>query len=168
MASRNKHKGAKSELMACSWLLEEGYEVFRNVSPVGIIDIVAYKNGTTYLFDVKTQTDINYKQKLRLSGDQIKAGIKPIYVFANGTCIIDWEPKIYETTVRCFKCGTSFIAKTIKKRKYCSNKCRSTAYQLGKKKVQRANHLKSTLNGRATTLEDLFGPLKWHETGDLP
>ena len=27
-----KHKGAHSELIACAYLLHEGYEVFRNVS----------------------------------------------------------------------------------------------------------------------------------------
>jgi hypothetical protein len=40
-----KHKGAVGELMASTWLLRQGYEVFRNVSPHGIADMVAWKPG---------------------------------------------------------------------------------------------------------------------------
>jgi len=48
-------KGAKYELLACAWLLEQGYEVFRNVAPVGKGDLVIWKNGTTpILVDVKS------------------------------------------------------------------------------------------------------------------
>jgi hypothetical protein len=36
-----KHVGARSELIACEWLLAQGYEVFRNVSAHGPIDIIA-------------------------------------------------------------------------------------------------------------------------------
>jgi Holliday junction resolvase-like predicted endonuclease len=39
----SKHKGAHSELVACAWLLRQGYEVFRNISDRGIIDIIAIK-----------------------------------------------------------------------------------------------------------------------------
>jgi hypothetical protein len=40
-----KHKGARSELVACAWLLCQGYEVFRNVSQHGLMDIIAIKDG---------------------------------------------------------------------------------------------------------------------------
>ena len=47
-------KGAKYELLACAWLLEQGYEVFRNVCPVGKGDIVIWKQGETpVIVDVK-------------------------------------------------------------------------------------------------------------------
>ncbi len=48
--------GARSELLAAAWLMELGYEVFRNVSPCGPADLVAWKRGTEakYLIDVKT------------------------------------------------------------------------------------------------------------------
>jgi Holliday junction resolvase-like predicted endonuclease len=49
-----KHVGARSELLACAWLLAEGYEVFRNVSSHGHVDIIALKDGKTFYFDVKT------------------------------------------------------------------------------------------------------------------
>lgn len=51
-----KHQGAASELAACQFLLDKGYEVFRNVSAHGPADLVAW-NPTTHhilLIDVKT------------------------------------------------------------------------------------------------------------------
>jgi len=53
MQNRWKHKGAHCELVATAWLLKEGYEVFRNVSQHGIIDVVAMKDGLLHKFDVK-------------------------------------------------------------------------------------------------------------------
>lgn len=52
-----KHKGALSELRASAWLLEQGYEVFRNVSAHGPIDIIARhpETGELLLLDVKTK-----------------------------------------------------------------------------------------------------------------
>lgn len=48
-------KGAKYELLACAWLLDQGYEVFRNVSPVGKGDLVIWKKGENpTIVDVKT------------------------------------------------------------------------------------------------------------------
>lgn len=46
-------KGALAELKACSWLIEQGYEVFRNVSPEGPFDLIAVKPGETIYVDVK-------------------------------------------------------------------------------------------------------------------
>lgn len=53
----NKHKGAASELLACAWLLNKGYEVYRNVSQHGFCDIVAYDSLKEELMfiDVKTR-----------------------------------------------------------------------------------------------------------------
>jgi len=50
----NNKKGDYSELLASAWLLKQGYEVFRNVSSVGPIDIVAVNEDETILIDVKT------------------------------------------------------------------------------------------------------------------
>lgn len=51
-----KHQGAKAELLVCAWLLQQGYEVFRNVSQHGLADISVYHPGTKeqFLIDVKT------------------------------------------------------------------------------------------------------------------
>lgn len=51
-----KHLGALAETIAVQHLLEQGYEVFRNVSQHGPADIVAWKPETdeTRYIDVKT------------------------------------------------------------------------------------------------------------------
>ncbi|HEY5411108.1 MAG TPA: hypothetical protein VIJ94_10325 [Caulobacteraceae bacterium] len=57
MAIPVKHKGAVSELLATAWLLDRGYEVFRNVSQHGPADLVGWRPGEPpELFDVKTVT----------------------------------------------------------------------------------------------------------------
>lgn len=56
MPKYGKHRGAETELKACAWLLGEGYEVFRNVSPFGSVDIIATKDGVTRYIDVKSGT----------------------------------------------------------------------------------------------------------------
>ncbi len=48
--------GDIAELRACVWLSEEGYEVFRNISASGPVDIVAVKDGEVLLIDVKVVT----------------------------------------------------------------------------------------------------------------
>src|SRR5215469_8635574 len=40
-----KHKGAVAELIASAWLLQHGYEVFRNVSQCGVADMVIWRPG---------------------------------------------------------------------------------------------------------------------------
>lgn len=52
--------GDISELKACVWLLEQGYEVYRNVSCVGPADLTVLKDGELWLVDVKT---CNYNTK---------------------------------------------------------------------------------------------------------
>ena len=56
MGRCSNREGACSELIAAVWLLEQGFEVFRNVSPDGPADLVAWKRGTDekFLIDVKT------------------------------------------------------------------------------------------------------------------
>jgi hypothetical protein len=52
-----KHLGAHTELRAVSWLLEQGYEVFRNVSPSGPADIIVFREDEApRLIDVKTMS----------------------------------------------------------------------------------------------------------------
>ena len=41
-----KHTETHNELLAAAWLLRQGYEVFRNVSANGLIDLVAYDTNT--------------------------------------------------------------------------------------------------------------------------
>jgi Holliday junction resolvase len=90
-----KHVGARSELIACAWLLAEGYEVFRNVSPHGHVDIIALKDGKTFYFDVKTRG-----YPARLLSKQIAQGILPLTVTAAGQCSINWSPKPKESLLQ--------------------------------------------------------------------
>lgn len=48
--------GARSELIASAWLIGKGYNVFRNVSPSGPADIIAWNpdTGETLYIDVTT------------------------------------------------------------------------------------------------------------------
>lgn len=51
----SKHKGAFSEHIAVAWLLEQGFEVFRNVSQHGEVDLLALDSeGNVSKVDVKT------------------------------------------------------------------------------------------------------------------
>ena len=82
-------RGAVSELTATVWLLEQGYEVYRNVSPEGPFDLVAVKPGETLFIDVKTCTPrVNYglkclqAQKIHKSGDKYEGFDKKVlYVY---------------------------------------------------------------------------------------
>jgi hypothetical protein len=97
-----KHKGSQSELVACAWLLQRGYEVFRNVSAHGPVDIIGLKDGVAYRFDVKT-TD---GTEPALTAEQQALDVRAIVVTDDGKCrIVDdqrySEPKpAKETTLQ--------------------------------------------------------------------
>lgn len=120
----NKHASARSELIAAAWLLKNGYEVFKNVSAHGIIDIVAIKDGTVLLLDVKTKNS-------RLSKEQAAAGVKFLIYDENDNCYIDWNPKAAFTTdkIICHGCGATFEPKHSRRAKYCSKQCRSSSFR---------------------------------------
>lgn len=83
-------RGACSELIACAWLLENGWEVFRNVSARGWGDICAFKvGGTPIAIDVKTvrfNPETMAITRPRISDRQEQAGIIPLYVTDDGIC----------------------------------------------------------------------------------
>lgn len=83
-SERWKHKGAHSEMVACAWLLSNGYEVFRNVSPVGLSDVIAQKGGQILLLDVKSGNT-------QLSREQIAGGVLPLWVSSSGHCRIGFR-----------------------------------------------------------------------------
>jgi Holliday junction resolvase-like predicted endonuclease len=75
---QRKHKGARSELVASAWLLNQGYEVFRNVSQHGLIDIIAVKDGKTLFLDVKSA---GCNANVLLSTEQVAAGVLGLIVY---------------------------------------------------------------------------------------
>jgi hypothetical protein len=89
-----KHLGAHSELVACAFLLREGYEVFRNISSCGLADLVAWKAATSsergelWLIDVKSGSG----GAVRLTPEQRRVGVIPLCVDENDHCT--FNPKL--------------------------------------------------------------------------
>ena len=50
-------KGELSELIATTWFWDRGWEVFRNSSSTGPIDLIVLKDGELILIDVKTRPE---------------------------------------------------------------------------------------------------------------
>lgn len=128
-----RHRGALNELAVAAWLLEQGYEVFRNVSPHGPVDIVGMKGGEIFLFDVKgvstlAQNDLSYLNYR--TEEQIKMGVKIIARDPCGIRII--EEKEAKERPPCAQCGKII---TGWKKKYCSRECSQMACKEKAKKI---------------------------------
>lgn len=83
-----KHKGSASELVACAWLLSHGFEVFRNVSSHGSVDVVAIKGKDLLKIDV-TGASIykgNFSRNLQKERAAKQHKITVLYVFPTGDC----------------------------------------------------------------------------------
>ena len=50
----DSRKGDMAEFYAVTWLWDNGYEVFKNCGCTGLADLIALKDGSTVLIDVKT------------------------------------------------------------------------------------------------------------------
>ena len=69
-----KHYGALAEIMACEWLIRQGYDLFRNISQHGLADFVAWKAGEPPIL-------IDVKGALRgATAAQRAAGVRILYV----------------------------------------------------------------------------------------
>lgn len=121
-----KHQGALAEIIATAWLLKEGYEVFRNVSSHGLIDIVAIRADEILRLDVKT---IKVGEtRPRLSQDQIDHGVKLLIADTQtGICRIEYSPIARAATIpiSCLECQKP-IPRAKLSQKFCSNgRCRN-------------------------------------------
>lgn len=83
-----QQKGTMAELLACQWLMQNGYEAFRNVCPVGPVDVIAFDKITEeiILIDVKTASkrknssgDIVWNAGSSKTPEQIKIGVEFLY-----------------------------------------------------------------------------------------
>ena len=83
-----KHLGARNELLACAWLLHEGYEVFRNVSPHGPIDLVARRDGEILFIDVKTAADDRARYYHFDLPESEFQDICRLYIFPDNKCLL--------------------------------------------------------------------------------
>lgn len=76
-----KHYGTLAEIMASAWLIQQGYEVFRNISWHGLADLVAWRVGEhPILIDVKTCSPRGHISFTKPSPAQAAAGVKILYV----------------------------------------------------------------------------------------
>jgi len=141
MTENKSQKGAASELIACAWLLERGYQVFRNVCVTGIIDVVGIKDGKTFFFDVKTRSTRPLPgDPGGLSAAQIRSGVLPLFVIGS-ECYIEGAPTKIRETIACCECAKVFVARRLSQ-KYCSNKCAANATRAQKlQETVRANPL---------------------------
>lgn len=105
--------GAYGELQACVWLLERGYEVYRNVTPNGKFDIIAIKDNEIRKIDVTRIPEncpkyVN-RAKHRMCKDH---GGNVLYVMPDASCKFDYEhDDIYDKIkYNCQYCGNDFEA----------------------------------------------------------
>jgi Holliday junction resolvase len=76
-------------LQASLWLLKQGYEVFRNVSAHGLVDIVAMKDGVVRKFDVKALSG-------GLTVAQVAINVELLRVSTDGVCNVVSRPTIMD------------------------------------------------------------------------
>jgi hypothetical protein len=118
-----KHKGSVGELTACIWLLKAGYEVFRNVSQHGEIDLVAIRDGVIYLLDASSEPNRS------LSETQAKMNVKRISALPDGTCQIETNTRVRSVPRQytCAQCKNPFkgFRKQGMKNYFCSFACRN-------------------------------------------
>lgn len=131
-------QGAMAELIACNWLLEQGYDVFRNITPAGWVDIIAWKKDNQPIFiDVSVCNDkhgyisdpkAGYKSRTKAYG------IRFLYVYPDKSC--KWRDDIFKAEKRnCVICNTEFIVKSERmNKKHCSNGCQTVGQKIGKSK----------------------------------
>ena len=114
-----KHKGALSELTASAYLLSLGYEVFRNVSAFGDIDIIATGNGETLFIDVKTVYALGQGS---ITKRQAELGVVALEVVGQA-CGLNRTPRIQREReeVICEGCQKSFLSD--RHNKFCSRVC---------------------------------------------
>lgn len=111
----SKHKGSRGELAACVWLMDNGYEVFRNVSSHGIIDIIAMRGSEALFLDVKSKP-------IRASKEQLDAGVKWITPLPGGGFSI-FTPNPILANIPCEVCGRPLTGR--RTRRWCSQTCRN-------------------------------------------
>lgn len=123
-----RHRGAHNELVATVWLMKQGYEVFRNVSSHGPIDIIARRGHETLLLDVKSASK---GSRVRITQEQAELQIAVLIVDSDDHCEIDHDPPtiagLYAPRL-CPKCGCEFQSRDADQT-YCGPKCRPSAYK---------------------------------------
>jgi len=120
-------KGAVAEYVASNWLLTQGYEVFKNITPSGKIDIIAVKSNEMHLIDValclKSKGKDKYSDnKKRAAVEGAHLGIKILCVLDTGECV--WREELFKQkpSIECDECKSLFTP--IRNELTCSDSCR--------------------------------------------
>ena len=111
-----KHKGTSSELKAAVFLLDQGYEVFRNISQHGPIDLVAIKVGEPILL-------LDSKASPKTIRKEIQRVLNVKYIVnINGEYLIVTPPD--KQSFICKNCGKECSGiNSSHKKYYCSLIC---------------------------------------------
>jgi hypothetical protein len=118
---RNKHAGALSELIGAAWLVEQGYEVFRNVSQHGAIDLMAARGEEILRLDVKTCRNDDFVPFV--TDEQMENGICILAVNPETRFCRVVEPRLpFRELMGCIGCGLVFLARS-PAFKYCTERC---------------------------------------------
>jgi len=82
-------KGTSAEYAGISWLLKQGYHVFKNVHVTGFIDVVIFDGEKLIGVDIKSETFRKKNgQKIyrKPSSKQKQYSVKLLFVRDNGEC----------------------------------------------------------------------------------
>ncbi len=86
-------KGAIGELKACVWLLSQGYQVFKNITPDGVVDLIAINGDELIKVDVKCASRL-YAFGPNIRNEIHSKGVRLLGVFDDGT--ISWQDPFEE------------------------------------------------------------------------
>jgi Holliday junction resolvase-like predicted endonuclease len=157
-----KHLGAANELIATVWLLQQGYEVFRNVSQHGIADLIVLKDGYTGLIDVKScdYRDDGSTGIRRLSKEQVDKGVWLLSVFPDGKCYLEKCPSIRGNypPCSCLECSV-LIPAPRRGTQFCSRECRHRHWSRTNRKALALTKLEAAASmGKAEKRNSHFRP----------
>lgn len=114
----NNKKGSLAELVACQWLLLQGYEVYKNTCAYGAADLVAIKGNEVLLVDVGFTKNSDTKSTCAQQRQSEGRDICFLYVFPDGSC--KWRDDAFPViTKTCPACLREYQAKAADIRKYC-------------------------------------------------
>lgn len=126
-----KHSGTRNEMVACIWLLKQGYDVFQNISPHGDVDIIALKDGVPTFIDVKaanyTVQGARSLHANRLKESQVAASVVRLNVYFDGHCEFVQAVTIGSLLEprHCKQCGETFKPRD-PSQIFCKRRCTQT------------------------------------------
>lgn len=128
ITNRNR-KGTIAEAIAIAWLLAQEYDVYKNVSAWGKVDIIALKQGVAIFIDISVWGGGNDPKLANSKSDNYGLPIKYLYVKHDGTCY--WRDDIMlMRTSNCPICDAEYTVKLKSSRNKCY-KCSKLGKAIG-------------------------------------